>query len=189
MRVREEADWRRTSSCQLYWCNDRFSQSYDFSFFVVVKNFPTEYKLKSLIQNYSVTHIIFHWDLLRNYQKDLQVTDNVLTKINQIKKYGRIIYSDEKQLLLKTQEYIPIKTIIRTYSLYHLRKKRLKIILYDKYSGTINVLLNNRRILKRELNSNSFYLDIKRQALNISGNRIEVIFEQPILLRSIKFTN
>jgi hypothetical protein len=144
-------------------------------------NFPSEEKLRNLINKYSVTHVIFHWDRIYD-----ETNDVIRTRGNQIKKFGRIVYRDEKNTILRTQEYIPIKNIIRTYSLYHLRKKRIKIVLYKTYAGRITVHLNSRLVRRRELNSDTIHIDLKYWPMNVSGNRIEVKFKRPVRLKTIE---
>ncbi len=144
-------------------------------------NFPSEEKLRNLINKYSVTHVIFHWDRIHDETRDL-----IRTRVNQIKKFGKIVYRDEKNTILRTQEYIPIKNIIRTYSLYHLRKKRIEIVLYETYSGRITIRLNNRLVRRRELNSERIHIDLKHWPMSVSGNRIEVNFKRPVRLKAME---
>jgi hypothetical protein len=149
-------------------------------------DFPTENKLKLLIQKYSVTHILFHWDLIRERLGESLAVENIKTLVDHITEYGKIIHNNEEHTVLRTQEFIPVSKIIRTYSLYHLRKKKLKILLDDEYAGGVEIKLNDRLIQERQLNSRSFSLAFKNYPLNVSGNRIEVSFEQDVLLRDIE---
>lgn len=151
------------------------------------KDFPTEIKLKRLIENYSVTHIIFHWDRLGTNQNDEQIRKRKLN-VQRIKKYGKIIYSDEKHTILRTQEYIPTRRIIRTYSIFHLRKKDLEIILNKKYTGKILIKLNNRLVERREIESESFCISRNIGSLNVHGNRLEIIFSKPVLLKELELS-
>jgi len=144
-------------------------------------NFPNEEKLKDLINKYSVTHVIFHWESIRD-----EIRDIMQKRVNQIKKFGKIVYRDEKNTILRTQEYIPIENIIRTYSLYHLRKKRIKIVLYKTYAGRILIYLNNRLVRRQKLNSDTIYINLKYWPMNVSGNRIEVKFRRPVWLKTIE---
>ena len=144
-------------------------------------NFPSEEKLKDLINKHSVTHVIFHWDIIQD-----EIRDRMQTRVNQIKKFGKIEFRDKKNTILRTQEYIPIENIIRTYSLYHLRKKRIKIVLNKTYAGQIMVYLNNRLVRRQKLNSDKIYINLKNWPMNVSGNRIEVKFRRPVWLKTIE---
>jgi hypothetical protein len=146
--------------------------------------FPNEEKLKRMISKYSVTHIIFHWDLIAKFQN--QPRRKMQERVNQIINYGKIIYSDEKHTVMKTKEYIPIKRIIRTYSQYHLRKKQVKVVLSEKYSGNITIFLNNRLVRRQKIDSEFVSIDLREWPLSISGNRIEIVFKQPVMLNSIE---
>jgi hypothetical protein len=146
--------------------------------------FPNEEKLKRIISKYSVTHIIFHWDRIEEFQD--QPRKKMQERVNQIINYGKIIYSDEKHTVMKTQEYIPIKRIIRTYSQYHLRKKQVKVVLSEKYSGNITIFLNNRLVRRQKIDSEFVSIDLREWPLSISGNRIEIVFKQPVMLNSIE---
>jgi len=149
--------------------------------------FPSEEKLKKVISKYSVTHIIFRWNLIEIFQN--QPKKKIWERVNGIHKYGKIIHEDERFTVLKTQEYIPIKKIIRTYAQYHLRKNQVQIKLEQKYSGRITVYLNNRLVRQEKIDSEILNIDLREWPLNVSGNRVEVLFQRPILLKSIELTD
>lgn len=149
------------------------------------KVFPNENKLIKLIQKYSITHIIFHWDLLKDYQRDPKARERTMQKIYSAQKYGKVLYDDDKNTLVRVQEFVPIKRIIRTFSLFHLRNNLINIKLEEKYMGRIMIYLNDRLIGKRDLNDEIIVCNFKNEDLNMAGNRIEIIFENPILMEDI----
>jgi hypothetical protein len=150
------------------------------------RKFPNEPALKALIQKYSVNYIIFHWDLLSRYQHNPNAKEKVMQKIISIYKYGKVVYNDAKTTVLKIQEYIPIHTIVRTYSWYHLKKNSLEVILKNSFSGKVRIFLNNRFVEKRDVASKSVKIILNAKHLNVSQNRIELQFEKPVMLDEIK---
>lgn len=149
--------------------------------------FPNEAMLKDLIQKYSVTHVILHWDLLIAYQKDDKAQGKMERRIKEINQYGRIIYRDNSHTLLEIKEYIPTNHLVRTFSYFHLKNNVINIKLNRPFKGLIRVLLNNRLIHLRELDNWGFFLNLSQYDLNNSGNRVEIIFDEPISLKDISF--
>jgi len=144
-------------------------------------NFPIEPKLKQLINKYSVNHIIFHWDRLESYPRE-----DIRQRVNQIQDFGKIIYSDSQHTILKTQEYIPIKNIMRTYASHHLKKKHIKIIFYETYTGEIRIYLNEQLIRTQNINSNTVLFSLKDKPLSVHGNQIKIVLQQPVHLKSFE---
>lgn len=147
-------------------------------------NFPIEPKLKQLINGYSVNYILFHWELLDGYPKE-----DIQQRVNQIRDFGKIIYSDSLHTLLKTQEYIPISHIVRTFASYHLKKKHIKIVFSETYAGELRLYLNKRLIQTQSINSDTVRFSLKDEPLSILGNQIEIVLQQPILLKSFGLTD
>ncbi len=151
------------------------------------KKFPNKSALKELIQKYSLNYIIFHWDLLEVYHHDQRVREKIMPKIKSINQYGRIVFDNEKVTLLKTQEYIPVKSLKRTYSKYHLKNQVLRFRLKSGYLGEILVFLNNNLLKKQTLRGVSFKYSFKDQTLKREGNMIEFRFDSPVLIEEIFF--
>lgn len=149
-------------------------------------HFPNEIKLRRLIRDYSATHIIFHWDLFKEYTQTANIREIILPQILSIKDYGKILYDDEKHTILETREFAPTIRITRTFSLYHLKSNDILVKLADSYSGRIHIYLNNRLIEMREIDGNSLRCSLQYENLNIYGNRIEIVFSQPIQLNEIQ---
>jgi len=150
------------------------------------RNFPKQRMLNDLIQKYSVTHILVHWNLLRKYQKDPNARETVLSRFASLKRYVRVIHDDEESTLFHLQEFFPIQRILRTYASYHLRDHILEISLENVYSGRIRVLFNGRLIALPTLDQDTFSLDLRRQSLHNPGNRVEIVFESPVRLEEIR---
>jgi len=148
-------------------------------------NFPTEQKIKFLIQNYSVTHIIFHWDLIK--QRGMNETDirAIRNRVQKIKKFGKIIYESENYTILKTLECFPIKRIDRSFSLYHLRRHLLQVHLASIYKGEIRIFLNGRFIQKKQVSSKNILIDLRQTHLEKDGNRLSILFNNAVRLDKI----
>jgi hypothetical protein len=150
------------------------------------KKFPDETALKVLIQNYSVDYVIFHWELLSPFQHDPNAKEKTMQKINSIRKYGEVVYNENNATILRIQENIPVDAIIRTYSLYHLKNNRLEVTLKEPYLGKVSIFFNNQLLEKRYVESRCFDLIFKGNGLEISGNRIELRFDKPVMLYEAK---
>jgi hypothetical protein len=149
------------------------------------KKFPHDPQLKKLIQNYSLDYIIFHWDLLRVYHHNPEVKKKLMPMIRSIKKYGKIILDNQETTVLQTQEYIPVKSVIRTYSLYHLKDHRVHCQLKSQYSGLVSVFFNHTPVARTELNDMAFNYSFKDQRLKKDGNLIEFRFDSPVLISEV----
>lgn len=152
------------------------------------EEFPTEDKLKKILNNYGVSHVLFHLDLLRTNEIDELGKQRILKNIYNIKNFGKIIAKDNNNILMEIKENIPIKKIIRTYSLYHLKRNRVVIKLKKKYKGKSKIFLNNMFIKERENNSKYFSVDFRSQSLNRFGNRIEIEFEKKVKIAEVFLT-
>ena len=103
-------------------------------------SFPSERVLKKLIANYSLTHIIFHWDKLN------ALSPSMKKNLNKIWMYGKIIYQDPCSTILEVQEYVPVKLLTRTFSYAHLRWHKIEIVLKSPYHKSIQVFLNDKLV-------------------------------------------
>ena len=153
------------------------------------KTFPDERMLRHLIQKYSVTHIVIHWDLLWKYHADLKARESMLSRFESLRKYTRVLHDDEQHTLFRLQEFFSQRRIVRTFSSYHLRNRVIDAVLEKPYSGQIRLLLNNRLVETRRLDeASSFLLDLRRNNLYSAGNRIEIVFNRPVRLKDIRLT-
>ena len=152
-------------------------------------NFPSKSIIKKLIQEYSINYIIIHWEMLRKYQRKKQnsnIKKSILKKINDSKRYAKIIFDDNFCTILETQEYLPVTRIIRTFSFYHLKNHSIEVILKKKYHGNISVLLNGEKIKTILSNNNTKHkFFFHKEKLLTSGNKVELIFEEKIEMHSI----
>ena len=150
------------------------------------RNFPRQKMLIDLIQKYSVTHILVHWDLLAKYRKEPGVREAVRPRFDSLRRYVRVIRDSEESTLFRLQEFYPIQRILRTYASYHLRGHVLEVSLRESYAGRIRVLFNGRLVAIRDIDSESFSLDFGGQSLHDPGNRVEIVFESPVRLLDIR---
>lgn len=150
--------------------------------------FPTDSQLKELLENYSVDRVIVHWDLLRGYQRKAFDRQRTWAKIRGLKRYGRVAASDAKTVLIEVKERVPVAAVIRTYSDFHLRRHRLYIALKSPPDSPVSLRLNGREMPPAALSAagNALLLDLRRQKLEESGNRVEVRFARPQTVSEVK---
>lgn len=149
------------------------------------ENFPTEQKLRLLIQNYSVTHVIFHWDLLKDELKDKTARKKIQNRVRRMKRFGRVIYDSPDHTILKLKEFFPVKRINRNFSLYHLQNRRLQVRLSESYTGEIKVRLNERFLFKQEVDGQTITLDLRERLLGSGGNPVSIIFDKHVFLEEM----
>lgn len=144
--------------------------------------FPTESQIEQLIHKYSVNYIIFHLDRyqLIPYGPDSRAT--LKTMIKQIKDFGKITYRDQKTILLRTQEYLPVTKLVRTFSRYHLRTKYVVFHFQHRYDGEAQIYLNNRYIRQKTVHGDILKLNLKSESLSIYQNTLEVVLDHPMIL-------
>ncbi len=150
-------------------------------------NFPTEQKLRLLIQNYSATHIIFHWELIEKNIRGQASIREIRNRVEKIKRFGNIIYDSETHTILKTLEYLPVKKIDRSFSLYHLRKHPIEIHLDSHYKGEIRIFLNSRFYQKKEVSNKKIDIDLRHGPLEKSGNQVRIVFDKAVRIEKITF--
>lgn len=152
-------------------------------------NFPTKYSLRRLIQDYSVNYIIIRWELLKKYAgvlKNPGIKEKMVKRIKAVKEYAEVIYDDVSCMVLKIQEYRPVKRIGRTYSYFHLRNNLLKIKLKSWHKGKVNIVLNGKLVQTIHVNDRYFIMNFKDRKLSLSGNRIDLFFNKRISLKDIE---
>ncbi len=138
--------------------------------------FPSESHLKKLIANYSLTHIVFHWNRLGALKYRMRAN---LAKIN---KYGKIIYQDPGSTILGVQEYMPVTRLTRTFSYAHLRWHKITIILKHPYDKSIQLFLNNKPSSRIYAQGKQIVLNMQKEKLALAKNRIDIHFDQEIQL-------
>ncbi len=148
----------------------------------------TEKRLTRLIRNYSVNYIIFHLDLFKKKIRnpEFPIKKYFLEKLESVGQIAKLVYENDKTILIKIQEYFPIKNITRTYSYYHLKKNRLFYKLLKKYNGKIRLFLNQKLLKIMDSAYNEIVVDLRKEKLNVEGNTISLIFDRPVKLLGIE---
>ncbi len=143
--------------------------------------------LKHLINNYSVNYLIYHFDLIAKYlpAKLIYNKQDLIKKAKSVKNYAKIIFANDSQVLIKIQEFVPIKNIIRTYSFYHLRKNRIYFKLSQKYFGKVKLYLNYKLIENMDCNDDCILVDLRKKGLDLSKNIVQLTFERKVILKDI----
>lgn len=142
----------------------------------VTKSFPTEDKLRRLIENNSVDYVVFHFDE-RMRKNEIESQQKILQRVASIKEFGEIVYSAPQHVVMRLRERSPVTRAIRTYSLNHLRHQRIRVFFETPCPGAIRVLLNGRNVPGEKWNGqNEVVLDFRREKLKVPGNRVEIRF-------------
>ncbi len=148
----------------------------------VERSFPTEDKLRRLIVNNSVDYVVFHFDAHEGRRGHLDLRD-VRERIASIRNYGEVIYSDPDHVLLRVREMQPVARAVRTYASYHLSHFSVRVRWEAPCRGPIRVLFNGRA--GREIEGrgrNELVLDLRHERLEVEGNKLEIIFPEPVRL-------
>ena len=151
----------------------------------VERSFPTENKLRRLINYNSVDYVVFHFDkhAERHGLSDFQ---DVRGRIASIRDYGEVVYTDPDHVLLRVREMRPVARVVRTYASYHLSHCSVRARWEASCRGPIRVLLNGRA--SREVEGqgrNELILDLRHERLKVEGNRLEIIFPERVRLIEI----
>lgn len=154
---------------------------------------PDIYKTIPFEKNKIILEIPFYFNV-HNSKYSLNWEFHKNSIINGISSVDPMGYMPELMSIIgRRQNSFPneesLKKIIRTYAQYHLRKNQVQIKLEQKYSGRITVYLNNRLVRQEKIDSEILNIDLREWPLNVSGNRMEVLFQRPILLKSIELTD
>jgi hypothetical protein len=119
------------------------------------------------------------------YQHNPKAKESIMPMIGSLKKYGKIILDNRETTVLKTQEYVPVKSLKRTYSSYHLKNNRVHCHLENKYSGKVLIFFNHTPVARKELNDLFLNYSFKDQRLKKEGNFIEFRFDSPVLIKDV----
>ncbi len=156
--------------------------------------FPSPEALRKCIQDYSVSYLVFHWDLLKEYQsirRTPESKDIIHQRFKQLQAYSEILHLDSHGMVVRLQENFPQRQIIRTFSWYHLKKLRLNVKLKEPCSGTVKVWLNGQQVRSIKMKGKRLILDFTRHSFkqkkinSQTGIRVIIQFENDIYLASI----
>jgi len=146
------------------------------------KKFLVDRNLRWFLRNYSVNFIIIHWDLIKNQEwKEL-----LKRRVKEIRKYGVVLKETEKFTLIKVIEREPVRVLVRRYSTFHLRRKKLHLILKRAFQGKIRVYLNGRFLLERKIGGmKEILLDFRKSPLERNSNRVKIVFSSPVRIEDV----
>ena len=151
----------------------------------VKRSFPTEDKLRRLIAYNSVDYVVFHFDAPEVGRGRADIGD-VRGRIASIRNYGEVVYTDPDHILLRVREMRPVRRAVRTYASYHLSRCNVRVRWEAPCRGPIRVLFNGRAGREFEgQGRNELVLDLRRERLEVEGNRLEIIFPKPVRLVEI----
>jgi hypothetical protein len=151
----------------------------------VERSFPTENKLRKLINYNSVDYVVFHFDAPAGRGRPPDFRD-VRGRIASIRNYGEVVYTDPDHVLLRVREMLPVARAVRTYASYHLSHCSVRARWEAPCRGPIRVLLNGRACREVEgQGRNELILDLRHERLEVEGNRLEILFPKPVRLVEI----
>jgi hypothetical protein len=151
----------------------------------VERAFPTEDKLRRLINYNSVDYVVFHFDEHEGRRGHADLGD-VRGRIASIRNYGEVVYTDPDHVLLRVREMRTVARAVRTYASYHLSRCNVRARWEAPCRGPIRVLLNGRASREFEgQGRNELILDLRHERLEVEGNRLEIIFPEPVRLVEI----
>jgi hypothetical protein len=151
----------------------------------VSRSFPTEEKLRRLIEHNSVDYIVFHFHSQARSRAGHDSRE-VQRRISSIRHYGEVAYSDSDHVLMRLREMRPLQRVVRTYALYHLRRCGVRVRLEDPCRGTVRVVLNGRPGLEVEGHGRKdLIIDLRHERLAVDGNKLEIVFPEPVRLAEI----
>jgi len=150
------------------------------------RDFPTDSQLQRLLQDYSVERVIIHWDLLRTYQRKNFNRQRTWANIQRLQDYGRVVAADSKTVLIEVREFVPVTSVVRTYSDFHLRRHPLYVRLESPPGFPVSVRLNGREAPPPSVSGNQLLIDLQHQELNTAGNRVEIRFARPQQVRTVR---
>ncbi len=151
----------------------------------VERSFPTEDKLRRLINYNSVDYVVFHFDPHKGRRSRADMGD-ARKRLASIKNYGEVVYTDPDHVLLRLREMRPIARVVRTYASYHLRRLSVRARWKAPRPGPIRVLLNGRAVRQVEGKGlKELVLDLRRERLEVEGNKLEILFPKPVGLVEI----
>jgi hypothetical protein len=150
--------------------------------------FPTDPQLKKLLEDYSVERVIIHWGLLRAHQRKDFDRQRTWEKVLRLKNYGRVVAADARTVLIEVREFVPVIAIIRTYSDFHLRRHLLYVRLNDPAGFPVRVRLNGKEMPPASVlvSGKEMLLDLRRQELKVTGNRVEIRFARAQSVSAVK---
>jgi hypothetical protein len=152
------------------------------------EGFPTGKGLKKLYHHYSVSYIVIHWNLLKEYQRIHRTPvpkKEILRRIKDLEQYAEITFDNPAYTILKLRDTRPLTEIEFTYSYYHLKNHTIKIVLADTYKGSVKVLLNGKPAKVIHFQDSVGELSLKDAQLQKNGNRVTFRFDHSVIITSI----
>jgi len=150
--------------------------------------FPSDSSIRRLIEAYSVSYVIFHWDLMKSSYPRLYETmaGKMKEKIKQIRSYGKIVYASDDHTVIQVQEFVPVREIIRTYSRSHLKRNSIRMELAVPYRGELKIELNGKTVQTESIDGADVRCDFRKNDLSTDGNRIKFRFGSDVLVKTIR---
>jgi hypothetical protein len=148
--------------------------------------FPTDSSLRRLLHEYSVGWVIIHWNMLRRYSRKTFDRQRIWAQVQRLRKFGRIVSSSNRTVLIEVREFEPVDEVIRTYSDFHLRRHVLSIELKALPAVASQAWLNGRPLGAPVRVGRHLFVDLRRQSLLEKGNRVKVIFSRPAAVQAVR---
>lgn len=149
--------------------------------------FPNDQRLKQLTEDFGVTHVIFHWELIRRFfPKPRKTIAELKANIQKIAIHGKTVYQDRNHCILLVGDFIPASRFVRTYSYDHLRYHMILFTLSEPYEGKVIIGLNGKTVQAYFVDSTFIRVDLKKEDLKGDQNMVEWQFAKPVPLKDIE---
>lgn len=146
--------------------------------------FLTDARLQRLLHDYSVSWVVIHWDLLRLQLRRSFDRGRILADIGRLRRFGRLAASSGAYAVVEVGEFAPVSGIVRTFSDFHLRRRVLAVELDSPPAGAL-ARLNGAASPLPAVSGRRLFLDLRACALREEGNRVEIRFGRPVLVRRV----
>lgn len=145
------------------------------------KLFPDEENIRYLIEQFSTNYVIFNLGKRLRYSKE-----DVLERVSNLQNYCKVIDSKEKFIVIKILENFPKKIYKRRFSFFHVKNRRIKILLKSPYSGKIKVSfpeLKKTDIIEIR-NKSELYINFPTIKPDLNGNELILEFDSKVISKS-----
>lgn len=138
--------------------------------------------LRWLKENYSVDYLIVNWEMLKPRE-----VPYMREHLAEFQPHADLIQDDAQASVFRLVERDRLARIVRTYSSYHLRRRRVVVRLAEPCAGAVSVNLNGQVAGRLEPRAGwelewTWDGDI---GLRPDGNRLEFIFPHALRIREI----
>ena len=150
----------------------------------IVKNrsFPNKEDLKYLLENFSVDYVIFN-----QHRKFSYSSRQILERAAEFPDLCRIKDEGDRYIILELFDTNPQKSFFRKYSPFHLKNRKLKLCLKEKYTGHLSVSIKEGDACNTIIINDSaeIFVDFPDVSPSISGEKVMIEFDEEVKVMKI----